>query len=169
MSAKYLKEERGLDIGDAAVRTSLLELVGIPGALLCGWISDKLGARRAPVVMVSLLLLALCTWSLYSVPDDQPWMITALLGLMGFFTYGPQMLLAGVAPVDMSSKRVAAAAVGFTGLMSYAGATAQSRISGWLVDDYGWARAIDFWAAAALTGAVLCIPMWAMAPRTGTK
>lgn len=170
-SAKYLKEERGLVIGDAAVRTSLLELAGIPGALLCGWISDKLGARRAPVVMVSLLFLALCTWSLYRIPQDQTWMITPLLGLMGFFTYGPQMLLAGVAPVDSSSKRTAAAAVGFTGLMSYAGATAQSRISGSLVDQYkSWEPAINFWALAALAGAVLCIPMWALTPvRKGDK
>ncbi|MEZ0229178.1 MAG: MFS transporter, partial [Planctomycetota bacterium] len=106
---KYLKEVRGMPIWLAGSSSSLLEFLGIPGAFLCGWLSDKLGARRAPVVFGSLILLAVSTWALVRIPPGMFALDLLLLAAIGFFTYGPQMLLAGVAPVDMSSKRVAAA------------------------------------------------------------
>jgi sugar phosphate permease len=105
-------------------------------------------------------LLAASVWLLFRVPADAPWLDTLLLGAVGFFTYGPQMLLAGVAPVDMSSRRVAAAAVGFTGLMSYAGATLSSIGTGLALDRWGWEAAFDFWMLAALAAALVCIPLW---------
>ena len=70
------------------------------------------------------------------------------------------MLLAGVSPVDMSSRRVAAAAVGFTGLMSYAGATVSSLVTGHLLDVGGWGSAFNFWIAASVAAALLCLPLW---------
>lgn len=162
---KYLRDVRGMPIGLASSSSSLLEFLGIPGALLCGWISDRLGARRAPVVFVSLVLLGASTWALFRVPPNHPGLDLLLLGAIGFFTYGPQMLLAGVAPVDMSSKRVAAAAVGFTGLMSYLGAGLSTRFAGELIKSSGnYGPAFDMWAKAAFTGAVLCIPLWYATP-----
>jgi sugar phosphate permease len=159
---KYLYEVRHVGIAEAGVQASLLELVGIPGALLCGWLSDRVfGSRRAPVVLVSLCLLAVSVWALYGLPGDSAGLTWVFLGLVGFFTYGPQMLLAGVAPVDVSSRRVAAAAVGFVGIVSYAGATLSSRVTGLLLDGPGgWADAFAFWALAAVAGAALCIPLW---------
>jgi sugar phosphate permease len=158
---KYLFEVRELSIGRAGLTSSLLELIGIPGALLCGWLSDRfLGARRSPVVFVSLVLLAGSVWLLFRVPPGRPALDALVLAAIGFFTYGPQMLLAGVSPVDMSSRRVAAAAVGFTGLMSYLGAAISSRVTGRLLDAAGWHAAFNFWIVAALAGAALCIPLW---------
>ncbi len=163
---KYLKEVRGMSSLNAGAWASLLELIGIPGALLCGWLSDRAGARRAPVVLASLLLLALSVYGCYRVPPGHPWLDLGFLAAIGFFTYGPQMLLAGVAPVDMSQKRVAAAAVGFTGLMSYVGASASSYVTGRLLPDTGrnWEPAFDSWAVAAVVGAVLCLPLWSASP-----
>ena len=163
---KYLQEVRGMSSTLAGASTSLLELVGIPGALLCGWLSDRAGARRAPVVCASLLLLAASVYGLYRVPPGHPWLDLGGLAAIGFFTYGPRMLLAGVAPVDMSQRRVAAAAVGFTGLMSYLGAGASSRVTGALLPDTGrnWQPAFDSWALAAIVGAVLCLPLWYASP-----
>lgn len=163
---KYLREVHHQEIDDAAFFASLLEFAGIPGALLCAWLSDRFfGSRRAPVVGTSLVLLAASTWLLFRVPTDQPVLRGALLGCMGFFTYGPQALLAGVAPIDLSSKRVAAAAVGFTGLVSYLGAAAMGPVTGWLIDRFrSYEHAFDFWAGAALAGALLCIPLWRSSP-----
>ena len=158
---KYLMTVRGLDPAVAGRASSLLEFLGIPGALLCGWLSDRAGGRRAPVVFASLVLLALSTWGLFRVPNGHAWLDLFFLGAIGFFTYGPQMLLAGVAPVDMSSKRVAAAAVGFTGFVSYFGASVSSYVTGRLPP---WEARFDFWAVTALVGALLCIPLWYAAP-----
>jgi OPA family glycerol-3-phosphate transporter-like MFS transporter/OPA family sugar phosphate sensor protein UhpC-like MFS transporter len=161
----YMVERLKLDPGDAGRYASLLEFVGIPGMLICGWLSDRvLGGRRAPVVCVSLVLLAASVGLLLQVPKGNLLLLQLALGLVGFFTYGPQCLLAGVAPVDMSSKRVAAAAVGFTGLVSYGAATLSSNVSGWLAHHVGWESTFAFWAAAALVGALLCVPLWRKAP-----
>ncbi len=166
-STKYLCEARGLNIGRAGIYSSLLEFFGIPGAFLCGWLSDRyLKSRRAPVVFVSLLLLAASLYAFIRVPEH-PYLEVLLLAACGFFTYGPQLLLAGVAPVDMSSKRVAAAAIGFTGFVSYLAAWASSKHTGRLIQmgklidvRHGYTDAYDFWALAAVVGALLCIPLW---------
>lgn len=167
---KYLYEVRGVKIANAGLLSSLLEFVGIPGALLCGWISDRwLGARRAPVVAISLVLLGASVFGLFYAPVDRPWLTWLALASVGFFTYGPQLLLAGVAPVDVSSKRVAAAAIGFVGMMSYVGATLSSRVTGALLDSAsGWAGAFRFWAAAAFVGAAIVLPLWRITPRKTT-
>ncbi|HZU95919.1 MAG TPA: MFS transporter [Planctomycetota bacterium] len=162
----YLKHVRGLDPLQSGMSASLLELLGIPGALLCGWLSDRWSARRAPVVFVSLVLLAASTWGLFRVPAGHAGLDLLLLAAIGFFTYGPQMLLAGVAPVDMSDRRVAAAAVGFTGLASYLGAAVSSWGTGHLLPKghENWQGAFDFWALAAIAGALLCLPLWRATP-----
>jgi len=163
-STKYLFEVRKMGIGSSGLMTSLLEFMGVPGALLCGWLSDTyFKARRAPVVFVSLLCLALSLFLFVRVPAGHVYLEVLLLAACGFFTYGPQLLLAGVAPVDMSSKRVAAAAIGFTGFVSYIAAWASSKYTGRLIDAHGYTDAYDFWALAAVVGAVLCIPLWRQA------
>jgi sugar phosphate permease len=165
---KYLREQN-VPILSAGVLSSLLEFVGIPGMLLCAWLSDRVfHGRRAPVVFASLVLLGLSVLLMHRIPTDRPELVAMNLGLIGFFTYGPQLLLAGVAPVDMSSKRVAGAAIGFTGLLSYVGATLSQLVTGAITDkrysSWGWEGAFWFWACAAFAGALLCIPLWYKAP-----
>ena len=161
----YLYQVRGSSIGGAALNTTLLELCGIPGALLCGALSDRwFQGRRAPVVLFSLLGLAASTALLVRLPAGRPELDAGVLALMGFFTYGPQCMLAGVAPVDASSRRVAAAAIGFTGLVSYAGSAIGSSVIGRLREARGWESCFDFVALAALAGAALCLPLWRARP-----
>lgn len=158
---KYLVEVKGQDIGWAGTTTSLIEFLGIPGMLLAGYLSDKVfGARRAPICIISLVLLAASTAALYFVPQDQPWLDALALAAIGFFTYGPQMLLAGVAAADTCGARVAAAAVGITGTFSYIGAIISSVGTGYVVDRYGWGGGFTLWVVCALIGAALLIPLW---------
>jgi MFS transporter, OPA family, glycerol-3-phosphate transporter len=163
---KKVFEGNTVSIAGVGMASSLLEFLGIPGALVCGWLSDRVfGARRAPVVFGSLVLLAASIGLLAFVPAGHVAQQAGVLALIGLFTYGPQCLLAGVSPVDMSSKRVAAAAVGFTGLASYAGAAIQSNVTGWLLDsNHGWTSVYTFWGLAALAGALLCVPLWRSVP-----
>jgi sugar phosphate permease len=169
-SIKYLENIRHLPDEEASTTASLLEWAGIPGALLSGWLSDRVfRARRAPVVCASFVLLAGSVWVLTRVPGSSPALDACVLALIGFFTYGPQLLLAGVGPVDMSSKRVAGAAVGFVGFVSYMGASVTNLVMGRLVDTLGWGSAFDFLAIAALVGALLCIPLWHKSAAGGFK
>lgn len=166
-TTKYLVEVKGQEVEWAGTITSLVEFIGIPGMLLAGWLSDRLfDARRAPISLIYLVALAGAIGLLYLVPPGHPVLDAAAVAAIGFFTYGPQMLLAGVAAADACGARVAAAAVGVTGLMSYIGAIISSLGTGTLIDRNGWGAAFALWAAAALVGALILIPLWRQRGRT---
>jgi sugar phosphate permease len=158
---KYLVEVKHHAIDQAGWVSSLIEFVGVPGMLLAGWISDRFfAARRAPISVVYLLLLGLATYGFHRVPVGHAWLDAAAVGAIGFFTYGPQMLLAGVGAADVCGAEVAAAAVGVTGLMSYVGAMLSSLLTGRLIDSHGWGAAFALWIGCALLGALLVAPLW---------
>jgi sugar phosphate permease len=50
--------------------------------------------------------------------------------------------------------------------MSYIGAIISSLGTGTLIDRHGWGAAFTLWAAAALVGALILIPLWRQRGRT---
>ncbi|MBW2734355.1 MAG: MFS transporter [Deltaproteobacteria bacterium] len=167
-AAKYLVEAKGQSLGVAGQLASLIEFAGIPGMLLAGWLTDRFfNSRRAPVVIISLFAVALSMAGFYLVPPGHPWLDALALSAVGFFTYGPQMLVAGVAAADACGTQVAAAAVGITGLFSYIGAIVSSAGTGVAVDRWGWGGGFGLWIVASLVGAVLLLPLWKMRGRRG--
>ncbi len=166
-ATKYLAEVKHVDIAWASSTTSLIEFIGIPGMLLAGWISDRFfDARRAPICFFYLIALAGVIGLFRIIPAGHEFLDAVAVGAIGFFTYGPQMLLAGVAPADTCGARVAAAAVGFTGLMSYVGAIVSSLGTGTLIDRHGWSGAFMLWSGCALLGALVMLPLWRSRGRT---
>ncbi len=158
---KYLVEVKGVDVDHAGAMASLVEFIGIPGSLLTGWISDRFfAARRAPIVVIFLALLTLSVAALWAVPPGNPWADAVAIGAIGFFTYGPLMVLAGVGAADTCGAEVAAAAVGVVGFLSYLGATVSSLGTGAILDSWGWDGAFVFWGFCAMIGALLLIPLW---------
>ena len=167
-STKYLVEVKGMGVAQAGALTSLIEFFGIPGMLLAGWISDRVfSARRAPVCVLSMMLLAGAMVLFYKVPPGHPWLDGAALAAIGFFTYGPQMLLAGVAAADTCGAQVAAAAVGITGLFSYVGAIISSAGTGAIVDRWGWGGGFTLWIVCAGICVLLLLPLWNTRGRKG--
>ena len=78
---------------------------------------------------------------------------------LGFFVYGPQMLIA-VAAADFATKVASSSAVGLTGLFGYLGATVGSLATGMLADRYGWNGVIWFYAGSAVLGCALLALTW---------
>jgi len=151
----------------AAFKSSANPLVGIFGMIIAGWLSDKVfAARRGPAAAIAMLLLAVTIVGFYAVPAGHPVIDFIFLGLIGFFTYGPQLLIAGVASVDFGSKRLAASATGFIGLFGYLGAVASSLGTGIVVDKWGWDGGVYFWTLSALVGGLLTLIMWKAKPKT---
>ncbi|MCY9389835.1 glycerol-3-phosphate transporter, partial [Bacillus haynesii] len=74
----------------SSVAYFLYEWAGIPGTLLCGWISDKwFKGRRGPagfVFMVGVLIAVLVYWFN---PAGNPMIDMASLIAIGFLIYGP--------------------------------------------------------------------------------
>src|SRR5438445_10796620 len=89
----------------------------------------------------------------------------AVLVLIGFAIFGPQVLLVGTAPADMARHGTAAAAAGLVNSMGYLGAFAGDQVTGYLVDHYEWRSAILFWACCAFAAAAVTALLWQAKPR----
>lgn len=152
----YLTEVKGNSVGMAGLKVSFLELCGIPGGILAGIASDVIfKGRRIPVAIICMLGVAASALALYLIPKGHGVLDTIALGSAGFFIYGPQMLVAGLAAIDFASRKAAATATGLTGFMSYLGATLAGVLCGWIAQTYGWKGAFTFWIAASLVAALL--------------
>ncbi len=157
---KYLQEAKGFDIKQASYALSGFELAGIFGALAAGWLSDKVfKGRRGPVSVSFMILLVASVTILFFVPSGQILTMASVFIALGFFVYGPQLLIA-VAAADFATKQSASSAVGLTGLLGYMGATLCGVTSGALVDRYGWNGALWLYLGSAIIGCFLLALTW---------
>jgi len=155
----YLKEAKNNSIALASLKLSSLPLVGILGTIGAGVISDKLfKGKRAPVNVIYLvgvaISLILFKFNTISALDF------VLIGMIGAFTYGPQMMIGGLCAVESSSKKVASAATGFTGTFGYVGAVLSATGTGIAIDKFGWDGAISFWVISAIICITICVVLW---------
>ncbi|MGV0109465.1 MFS transporter [Arthrobacter sp. CP30] len=136
----YLADERGASLGEGIAGFSLFELAGIPGTLLCGYISDRVfRGRRSPAGMTFLIGVFLAVLVYWLSPVEWPIGVSyAALVVIGGLIYGPVMLI-GLQALDLSPRKVAGTAAGFTGLFGYVlGATLASTGIGLSVHNFGW-------------------------------
>ena len=159
---KYLQEAKGFNLKDAGWSLSGFELAGVFGAYAAGWISDKVfKGRRGPVSVAFMLLVIACVAALFAVPRGQVGTMSVVFVALGFFVYGPQMLIA-VAAADFATKAASSSAVGLTGLFGYLGASLCGVATGVLADHYGWDGVLWFYAGSAVIGAVLLATTWSV-------
>ncbi|MBP2457079.1 OPA family glycerol-3-phosphate transporter-like MFS transporter [Clavibacter michiganensis] len=136
----YLADVRGASLGEGIAGFSLFELAGIPGTLLCGYISDRVfRGRRSPTGILFMAAVGVAVAIYWLSPADGPlWVSLAALVLIGGLIYGPVMLI-GLQALDLSPRKVAGTAAGFTGLFGYVlGATLASTGIGASVHAFGW-------------------------------
>ncbi len=147
--APTILTEKGIDLKSAGWAYFAYEFAAIPGTLLCGWLSDKLfHGRRALPTMIFMALVAIFIVLYWLFIDDLTMVIIALIGI-GFFIYGPVMLI-GVQALDLAPKNAAGTAAGFTGFFGYFFGTAilANIVIGAVSQAVGWN-----WTFALLLGA----------------
>ena len=156
---KYLSEAKGNSLELASLKLSSLPLVGIAGTVCAGVFSDKIfKGKRAPVNLIYVVGVVVCLVLLkFNTISNLDFV---LIGLLGAFTYGPQMMIGGLCAVESSSKKVASAATGFTGTFGYIGAVLSATGTGFMVDKFGWNGALTFWIVSALICISICIMLW---------
>ena len=133
----YLEEAKGFSISESGWAYFAYEWAGIPGTLLCGYLSDKVfKGKRAPV---SIIYMALVFVSILMYWFSQSIMMNSIaLIFIGFLIYGPVMLI-GVHALDLVPKKAAGTAAGLTGLFGYLGGALFANIAmGAVVDAWGW-------------------------------
>jgi OPA family glycerol-3-phosphate transporter-like MFS transporter len=148
----YLKEAKGFSMNESGWAYFAYEYAGIPGTLLCGWISDKIfSGRRAPAIIIYMLLVMIAILVYWQNPAGHVLVDNIALISIGFLIYGPVMLI-GVQALDLVPKKAAGTAAGLTGLFGYLGGALFANVAvGFLVDKWGWDAAfIMFISACAL-------------------
>lgn len=154
---KYLVEVKGNSLTLASSKLSSLALVGAGGAILAGVISDKIyKGNRTPINIIFLICLILSLLAFAANPANNNFMDFVYAAMIGVFTAGPQMLIGGLCAVESSSKKVASASIGFTGIFGYIGAALSSGGTGVMVDKFGWNGAIGFWMISTMICVVIC-------------
>jgi len=155
-----LTEAKHVKITEATWMISAFELFGFLGALIGGWLTDRLlGGRAARMCVVYMVLAAVSLFLFWKVETQSKLVLTGLLCATGFFVYGPQCLLA-IACANLATKRAAATAVGLTSIFGYA----STLLSGWgfgaLVQHYGWNTGFACLVVCALIGTALFVLAW---------
>ena len=64
-SIVYLKEECGLNLVDAVLMSTIIPILGSAGSIFCGWVSDKMGAMRGPILVIMMGLFDYVALFLY--------------------------------------------------------------------------------------------------------
>jgi MFS transporter, OPA family, glycerol-3-phosphate transporter len=106
----YLKEAKGFSLSETGWAYFLYEWAGIPGTLLCGWLSDKIfNGRRAPATIIYMVLVTIAVFVYWKNPAGQPLVDNIALIAIGFLIYGPVMLI-GVHALDLVPKKAAGTA-----------------------------------------------------------
>jgi OPA family sugar phosphate sensor protein UhpC-like MFS transporter len=167
-SVQYMADFHGRSIKNSALTAIMIPLAGSLGALSAGWASDKLfGKRRAPVCIVMMLGLAGVCGAMTLVPPGRWVAATALLGLAGFMIYGPDVLMSGVATVDLSHPKAGSIATGLTMCLGALGAIFSGAGVGYLKDLGHGNWSLVFWVLAALPlfPALLMATIWNARPK----
>ena len=159
----YMFEVQKASISTAAFKAIVFPLAGSVGAFFAGWLSDKyFGSRRAPISTIMLVLLAIFIW-LY--PQTGNWILSLIfLMLIGFLTYGPHVMMVGIMPMDLGTRKASSSVTGFIDSLGYVGASITGVGTGWLLDTFSWNAAFYFWLTAAIVTAGLMILLWNYKP-----
>lgn len=152
----YLSQAKDFSFEGTGWAYALYEFAGIPGTLLCGWMSDRVfGGRRAPASILFMAATVVCVVVYWLNPVGHPAIDVAMLIGIGFFVYGPVMLI-GVHALDLAPKKAAGTAAGFTGLFGYVGgAVGASIVIGVVVDAAGWNAGFALIIAAGIAAMAL--------------
>ncbi|QEM73460.1 MFS transporter [Chlamydia abortus] len=166
-SALFLIETKRYVAVKANFCVSLFEIGGLFGMLIAGWLSDKISkGKRGPMnVVFSLGLLFSILGMWYSRNQDMWWLDGSLLFVIGFFLFGPQMMI-GLAAAELSHKKAAGTASGFAGWFAYFGAAFAGYPLGKIAQDWGWRGFFIALLGCALIALVLFLPTWNASERS---
>jgi MFS transporter, OPA family, glycerol-3-phosphate transporter len=157
----YLKEAKGFSLNETGWAYFLYEWAGIPGTLLCGWLSDKVfSGRRAPATIIYMLLVTVAVLVYWKNPPGNPLVDNVALIAIGFLIYGPVMLI-GVHALDLVPKKAAGTAAGLTGLFGYlGGALFANAAMGYVVDAWGWDGGFMVLMASCILAVIFTALTW---------
>lgn len=154
----YLTEKYHYDLVSANSALSLFEVGGFIGSLVAGWGSDKLFAsNRGPMALLFAIGIFFSIIAIWLMPKENFILQAGIFFSVGFFVFGPQMLI-GMAAAECSHKKTPASATGFVGLFAYLGAAIAGYPLALVMESYHWSGFFVVIACAASGIALLLLP-----------
>jgi OPA family sugar phosphate sensor protein UhpC-like MFS transporter len=157
----YLSEALHYSDQQAGYTSIAYEAFGFFGILAAGYASDYLfQSRRFPISSIMLFGLA---FVLYLQPHLSPLGIIPTIisiGLIGFFTYGPDSIMSGAAAMDMGKNHGTALAAGLINGVGSAGQLLSPLAVAYVSGKFGWDALFDLFVVVALIAALLLILKW---------
>jgi OPA family sugar phosphate sensor protein UhpC-like MFS transporter len=158
--AIFLMKSKGYSLLMANASVFWFEIGGVFGSLTAGWASDRIfKGRRGPINVLFSFLVIFSIVALYLTPPGFVVLDYALMFVTGFLIFGPQMLI-GMAAAELSHKKAAGSATGFTGWVAYLGAATAGYPISKIAEIFGW---YGFFLTLAVCGAIsvlLLLPLW---------
>ncbi|MBD2793455.1 MFS transporter [Xenorhabdus sp. 42] len=154
----YLTEYHHYDLVSANAVLSLFEAGGFMGSLVAGWGSDRLfGGNRGPMNLIFAMGIFLSVAALWLMPVTG--LIFQSIGFftIGFFVFGPQLLI-GMAAAECAHKDAAGAATGFVGLFAYTGAAFAGYPFAIILKHYHWTGLFITISVCAVMIGLLLLP-----------
>ena len=135
------------------------EIGGVFGSLVAGLASDRIfKGRRGPINVLFSFAVIFAVGALWLSPPGVSSLDFAIMFVIGFLIFGPQMLI-GMAAAELPHKKAAGSATGFVGWIAYLGAATAGYPLGKMTQEFGW---FGFFACLAVCGAILlwhyCFP-----------
>jgi len=168
----FLSEAKGHSLLKASGIISISQFAGIAGAVTCGWISDRFfdHQRSVPCLLFGLFFV-LSTAAFVYAPPEHVWVDYVSMVVFGYTVYALVTYLGGLMAVDICSKKATGAAMGVIGLFSYAGASLQEAVGGYLIDShktigidgktvYDFTAVGHFWVVASFLALALPLFVW---------
>ena len=179
----YMQETKGYNLMEASTIISINAWLGIIGTVVAGWMSDVLfkGDRKMPAFVSGILLSV--AYALFIYGGDAYWVSVVSMALFGIAIGVLIAFLGGLMAIDIVPRKATGAALGIVGMVSYAAAAIQEKVSGFLVNSniteevikvvneagevveqtvkhYDFSEAAIFWIGASVISFLLPILNW---------
>jgi OPA family glycerol-3-phosphate transporter-like MFS transporter len=162
----YFTQAAGFTAAEAAEKSALFPLLGGISVLLCGWLSDRVGARgRAALIFIGLALSgAVLLWLALGTVSRASTVI--LVSAVAFLIIGPYSFLAGAISLDFGGKQGASTASGLIDGTGYLGAVLAGDTMARVSVTFGWNGFFVVLAGVAFLTSVAAGVYWARLDRS---
>ncbi|HTB16205.1 MAG TPA: MFS transporter [Bryobacteraceae bacterium] len=157
----YLVQQMQYSEQWAGYTSSLFELVGFSGALIAGYVSDRLmNGRRYPVGAVMLFGLAAALLMHPVIGRLGPVPMAMSISLLGILIYGPDLLMSATASIDAVSPEQAARAAGIVNGVGSLGQLISAYVVAVVVSRFGWDQLFTFFVICSIAAGGLLTLRW---------